>query len=114
MYFLGRNIRFVAGAYYNISFGFEMKSVELTYRYRRGKLESNDVDVVFTHPRGERMEEVAADLCTKLVLRLKLAGVCISMPSRSSELGLLTIRKLKGLVTHVMRAFLYNSRTSHS
>jgi hypothetical protein len=43
-------------------------------RYRRGKQESNDVDIIFTHPEGKGMEEAAADLGTKLVLRLRLLG----------------------------------------
>ena len=42
--------------------------------YRRGKPESNDVDIVFTHPPGKGQEKLAADLCTKLVIQLKEAG----------------------------------------
>src|ERR1700748_104161 len=42
--------------------------------YRRGKPESNDVDIVFTHAPGKGQEKLAADLCTKLVIQLKEAG----------------------------------------
>lgn len=47
------------------------------YRYRRGKPESNDIDIIFTHPNAKS----AKNLCGRLVERLRSAG----------------------LVTHVMR-----------
>ena len=46
-------------------------------RYRRGKPESNDIDIIFTHPSAKS----AKNLCGRLVERLRSAG----------------------LVTHVMR-----------
>ncbi|KZV99651.1 Nucleotidyltransferase [Exidia glandulosa HHB12029] len=39
--------------------------------YRRGKPASNDVDIVFTHPEARRIR----GLCTRLVDRLKSAGI---------------------------------------
>lgn len=42
------------------------------YRYRRGKAESNDVDIVFTHPNGKRSVE---SLCKRLVRRLQERGM---------------------------------------
>ena len=47
------------------------------YRYRRGKPESNDIDIIFTHPNAKS----AKNLCGRLVEHLRSAG----------------------LVTHVMR-----------
>lgn len=43
--------------------------------YRRGKLESNDIDLIFTHPEGPGQEKLASDLATKLTKRLHQAGI---------------------------------------
>lgn len=40
-------------------------------RYRRGKPESNDIDIVFTHPNAKS----AKNLCGRLVERLQSAGL---------------------------------------
>ncbi|KAH7101561.1 Nucleotidyltransferase [Auriculariales sp. MPI-PUGE-AT-0066] len=44
---------------------------EICGGYRRGKAESNDVDIVFTHPEARRIP----GLCTRLVEKLKQAGL---------------------------------------
>jgi len=43
--------------------------------YRRGKLESNDIDLILTHPDGPGQEKLASDLATKLTKRLQQAGL---------------------------------------
>jgi len=43
--------------------------------YRRGKLESNDIDLIFTHPEGPGQEKLASDLATKLTKRLHHIGL---------------------------------------
>ncbi|KAG8932614.1 hypothetical protein FRC02_000864 [Tulasnella sp. 418] len=48
--------------------------------YRRGKLESNDVDVVFTHP----LKGTEKGLCKALVARLQAMGVVTSLLHTSS------------------------------
>ena len=40
------------------------------HRYRRGKLESNDVDIVFTHPDGTKVK----GLCKRFVRKLYVLG----------------------------------------
>jgi hypothetical protein len=42
-----------------------------TNRYRRGKQENNDIDIVFTHPNAKSTK----DLCERLVERLRSAGL---------------------------------------
>lgn len=41
-------------------------------RYRRGKLESNDVDIVFTHPQGQGNK--ANNMIARLVERMRKDG----------------------------------------
>ena len=43
-----------------------------TRRYRRGKSESNDVDMVFTHPDASKVK----GLCKRFVRRLHERGKC--------------------------------------
>ena len=49
-----------------------------TLSYRRGKPQSNDVDIVFTHPDPEKEK----GLCRRLVRRLYDQGTSLSLFSR--------------------------------
>lgn len=63
-------------------------------RYRRGKPESNDVDIVFTHPDGAKVK----GLCKRFVKHLHSRGTPLPSSPR-----LRALIPLIGMVTHVMR-----------
>ena len=71
---------------------FLLKFTSLLCRHRRGKPESNDVDIVFTHPDPDKSK----GLCKRLVKRLHEQGT----PNESISLP--GINQSKGMVTHVM------------
>lgn len=73
----------------------------LSCRYRRGKQESNDVDIVISHPSLRSEKDQVKGLCAKLVQRLYERGTLLH-----STLGapfLVDEHICAGLVTHVMR-----------
>jgi len=58
--------------------------------YRRGKQESNDIDLIFTHPEGRNQEKLAVDLATKLTKRLQqaeLITLVMHLPSFRNRQG---------------------------
>jgi DNA polymerase IV len=61
----------ITGGYVTEPLYFLFSSKTPLSRYRRGKPESNDIDVVFTHPNAKS----AKNLCGRLVERLRSAGL---------------------------------------
>jgi DNA polymerase IV len=75
--------------------------INFTTSYRRGKLESNDVDIVFTHPDLNTGAAKVKGLCKRLVRHLYERGQCTT----AIILRFRLIAYSLGMVTHVMRKF---------
>ena len=56
----------IVGGYAMLLVALQLRLIHIVRRYRRGKLESNDVDIVFTHPDGTKVK----GLCKRFVRRL--------------------------------------------
>ena len=76
------------------------------YRYRRGKQQSNDIDIVISHPDLKSGGDKVKGLCTRFVQRLYKRGKHNNLINTCVH-----VHGFKGLVTHVMRKFILISRS---
>lgn len=66
----------IVGGYVNLTRNMSFVCIERAIcRYRRGKSQSNDVDIVISHPDIQRGGEETKDLCKKLTAHLYLKGM---------------------------------------
>ena len=84
-----------------LSESYRLSATNLNSRYRRGKPQSNDVDIVISHSDLRSGTGLVKGLCAKLTRHLHKLGI-LPPPQVNAKLT-----SKSGLVTHVMRAFFH-------